>query len=229
MIIDPVTITLAVIGAIRSVSGVLQQNAQAERVKKDANAAYNFNMFQLNQQKDQVVDVASQEAAERARQGLRERAMIAASGGEYGVTGNTLERLAAASLSQEDYDTGIMNANLAAQQLQLNNEEKSLQLRTQAAIANADASKIGLIGGITAAAGGALQGYQAGQGLAEQIQGILPSNRALANTVGSAVNTGLMTALAVPQIPGTIKNYLKPIEPLNVLYQGYYDKNGRIK
>lgn len=207
----------------------MQQNAKAEQAKKDARLAEQFSLFQLNQQRDQVSDVASQEAAERARQGLRERAMIVASGGEFGVTGNTLERLAAASLGQEAYDTGIISANQAAQQLQLTNEETALRLRTQAAISNADASKVGLIGGIGAAAGGALEGYQAGQGLGLQIQDFLPSRRALVDPVNDAVNTGLMTALTAPQIPGTVKNYLKPLEPLNVLYNGYYDQNGRIK
>lgn len=165
ILIDPITITLAVAGAVNAIFGAIQQNQKAEQVKRDALKARDFSLFQLNQQENQITSAYAHEAAERARQGIRERSMIMVSSGEYGVTGNTLKRLAAVSMTQEDYDTGITRANEMNAKLSLVNERKSLEMHAAAAIANVDASKVGVIPMLAGTALGALQGYQTGQGL----------------------------------------------------------------
>jgi len=163
---------MMVIGGINAISGIISQNAKAKQVKADALDAQSFTMFQLNQNQNQITSQAALETQERARRGLKERAMLANSAGEYGVTGNTLERLMAVSEGQEAYDTGIVRTSETSAYNSLTSERKGVELRTQAAINNADASMIGGISAVSAVGLGAFQGYQTGQALNEQYQGI---------------------------------------------------------
>lgn len=204
----------------------MQQNAKAEQAKQDALRAKDFSLYQLNQQQAQLTSAAAQEAAERARQGIRERAMIAVSAGEYGVTGNTLERLAATSMTQEGYDTGVLRTNEMNQNTALINERKALDLRTEAAIANADASKVGTVPMLVGAGLGALQGYQTGQGLsaAYQDSGLaLQVNKGL-GYLGNLYNTNVRRSypdqgqtaatnvlINTPQLKKQNNNQVKPI------------------
>jgi len=193
-------------GAVSSILNIQKNNENADKAKKAAYDAYNRSLNQYQNVANQVTSRGTLEDMERSRQGLKERAMIATSGGEYGVTGNTLARMMNVASVQESIDKGIIATNTENALGQVRNEAASEWYRTDAAMQDAENSKIGFLDGLLMTIGGASKGYQSGQGLSGAL-GSGGSNLAGLLSNGSSI----VPAGVTPMIPLT-KRTRQPIE-----------------
>lgn len=135
--------SIALISTIGSeIAQIGSQNAAVRREIDNADLAYGINMGLLNDQATQINQQFNLEAAERARQALRERGRLMAAMGEAGIAGNSPMREIANTYLQQSYDLGIIKQNQENALAQNTAQRQSLLQTTQARIADAQAQYV---------------------------------------------------------------------------------------
>lgn len=108
---DAISIAMTALSVVKTVADYQAANDAADAQTKAAEQQYAANMAALEEQQKQINQDAADKQSIRALEAMKERGRLAASAGEMGVTGNSVDKALQESLFNEGTDISMIEAN----------------------------------------------------------------------------------------------------------------------
>lgn len=182
---EPVTIGMAIVGAVTAISGQRDQakmvgeaRAAQARQNKETIKQFNYRDASLNQQDRNDYEAAQQQLENNSINALRNRGMIEAAFAESGVEGRSVDRVIREVEGQDARVADSIRADYTAGRRTIQGQSEQNFLETTGAIAGqAKIKGSSSVSSTLAVINGGLQGYAAGKSI---------STAGAANTTGAA-------------------------------------------